>query len=49
MKCDCKNYNECINCIEYDECDEKPTNHNLFWFVFIWIIFLITAIALITI
>lgn len=24
MKCTCQNRDECINCLKYDECEDKP-------------------------
>ena len=39
MKCDCKNYNECISCVYYDDCDDKPCNPNAKWtLIFIGVI-----------
>lgn len=46
---ECKDYSECVECIEYNDCEEKPQDKNLFWIFLTWIIFLITAIILITI
>lgn len=45
--CRCKNYNECISCYEYNTCENKPDDGHFAWMIFIFIIFLITGIALI--
>lgn len=26
MKCDCEDYNQCVSCYYYDECNGKPEN-----------------------
>ena len=38
-ECKCKDYNECVNCTEYDECEQKPYNPNAslaFFILAIW-------------
>ena len=32
---ECKDYNECITCIYFDECDYKPINYN-FKYTLLW-------------
>lgn len=49
MKCDCKDYNQCIRCINYDECDDKPYNKKFSAWILVYMIAVIIGILIVVI
>lgn len=47
MKCECKDFNQCVSCVKYDTCDDKPENPNVKWVLLYFLLFLVTTIILI--
>jgi len=48
MKCECKDYNECVTCIYFDECTDKPFNESFRW-VFVYLLALVIGLLILLI
>lgn len=48
MNCTCKDYNQCISCIKYNLCEDKPYPRDFSW-ALVYVMALIVAVLILLI